>query len=144
MIFGLLALIAAAIFTGAALYVNVAEQPARLLLDDRALLTEWKPSYKRGAAMQAPLALVGFLLGLIAWWQVSHPGFLVGAIAMIAPWPWTLIGIKPTNDALLATEPDKAGPQTRALVVKWGALHGARTVVSALATVTFLWACMSR
>jgi hypothetical protein len=81
---------------------------------------------------------------LIAWWQVSHPGFLVGAIAMIAPWPWTLIGIKPTNDALLATEPDKAGPQTRALVVKWGALHGARTVVSALATVTFLWACMSR
>ena len=144
MTFGLLALTAAAIFTGAALYVNVAEQPARLLLDDRALLTEWKPSYKRGAAMQAPLALVGFLLGLIAWWQVSHPGFLVGAIAMIAPWPWTLIGIKPTNDALLATEPDKAGPQTRALVVKWGALHGARTVVSALAAVTFLWACMSR
>jgi hypothetical protein len=75
MAFGLLALIAAAIFTGAALYVNVAEQPARLLLDDRALLTEWKPSYKRGAAMQAPLALLGCLLGLIAWWQTSQPGF---------------------------------------------------------------------
>src|SRR5216684_8539811 len=115
MMFGHLALIAAAIFAGAALYVNVVEQPARLLLDDRALLTEWKPSYKRGAAMQASLALVGFLLGLIAWWQTSHSLFLIGSIAMIAPWPWTLIGIKPTNDALLATELERAGPPTRAL-----------------------------
>ena len=144
MVFGLVALIAAAIFTGAALYLSVAEQPARLLLDDRALLTEWKPSYKRGAAMQAPIALVGCLLGLIAWWQTSHGGFLIGAIAIIAPWPWTLIGIKPTNDALLATEPDRAGPQTRALVVKWGALHGVRTALGALATLAFLWACMPR
>jgi hypothetical protein len=144
MVFGLLGLTAAAFFTGVALYVNVAEQPARLSLDDRALLTEWKPSYKRGAAMQAPLALLGCLLGLIAWWQTSHPGFLIGAVAMIAPWPWTLIGIKPTNDALLATEPDRAGPQTRALVVKWGALHGVRTVLGALATLAFLWACIPR
>jgi anthrone oxygenase-like protein len=144
MTIGLLALTAAAIFTGAALYVGVAEQPARLLLEDRALLTEWKPSYKRGAAMQAPLALVGFLLGLIAWWQTSHSGFLIGGIAMIAPWPWTLVGIKPTNDALLATEPDQAGPPTRALVVKWGALHAVRTALGVLATTAFLWACLSR
>jgi hypothetical protein len=144
MVFGLVALIAAAIFTGAALYVGIAEQPARLLLDDRALLTEWKPSYKRGAAMQAPIALVGCLLGLIAWWQTSHGGFLIGAVAIIAPWPWTLLGIKPTNDALLATEPDQAGPQTRALVVRWGALHAVRTVLGALATLAFLWACIPR
>ncbi len=144
MTFGLLAMIASAIFCGAALYVNVAEQPARLSLDDRALLAEWKPSYKRGAAMQAPLALVGFLLGMLAWWQAAHPGFLIGAIAMIAPWPWTLIGIKPTNDALLATDPDKAGPKTRALIVRWGAIHGVRTALGALATVAFLWACTPR
>src|SRR5258708_35033068 len=144
MMTGLLAWTAAAIFTGAALYVNVAEQPARLTLEDRALLTEWKPSYKRGAAMQAPLALVGFLLGLTAWWQTSHPGFLIGGIAMIAPWPWTLIGIKPTNDALLATEIDRAGSQSRALIVKWGALHAVRTALGTIAIVAFLWACASR
>ena len=144
MTFGLLALIAVALFTGAAFYVNVVEQPARLTLDDRALLTEWKPSYKRGAAMQAPLALVGFLLAVIAWWQTSAAGFLIGGISIVAAWPWTLIGIKPTNDALLATDPDKAGPQTRALVVKWGALHAVRTGLGALATVACLWACLTR
>ena len=142
MLLGLLALVAAAIFTGAAFYVNVAEQPARLLLDDRALLTEWQPAYKRGAAMQAPLALIGFLLGMLAWWQAAHPGFLIGAIAMIAPWPWTLIVIKPVNDALLATALDQAGPPTRALIVKWGTIHAVRTALGALAAIAFLWALM--
>jgi len=144
MISGLLALTAAAIFTGAAFYVGVVEQPARLALEDRALLAEWKPSYRRGAAMQAPLALVGFVLGSIAWWQASHAGFLLGAIAIIAPWPWTLLAIKPVNDALLATGPDQAGPPTRALILKWGALHAVRTALGALATTAFLWACMPR
>jgi len=143
MVGGLLALMVASIFTGAAVYVNFAEQPARLMLDDRALLAEWKPSYKRGFAMQAPLALVGFALGLMAWWQASHPSFLIGAIAMIAPWPWTIFGIKPTNDALLATELDQAGPQSRALIVRWGGLHAVRTALGAIAVVAFLWACMS-
>jgi len=140
MTIGLLALTVAAVFTGAALYVNVAEQPARLLLDDRALLTEWKPAYQRGAAMQAPLALIGFVLGLVAWWQAQHAGFLIGAVAMIAPWPWTLLVIKPVNDRLLATAPEQAGAASRALIVKWGGLHAVRTALSAIATLAFLWA----
>ena len=144
MTIGLLALTVAAVFTGAAIYVNVAEQPARLMLDDRALLTEWKPSYKRGAAMQASLALVGFVLGIVAWWQVSHPGFVVGAIAIIAPWPWTLVVIKPVNDALLATVPEQAGPPSRALIERWGMLHAVRTALGALASLAFLWAWLSR
>jgi hypothetical protein len=143
MAIGLLALTVAALFTGAAIYVNVAEQPARLMLDDRALLTEWKPSYQRGAAMQASLALVGFVLGMVAWWQVSHPGFVVGAIAIIAPWPWTLLVIKPVNDALLATTPEQAGPASRALIERWGGLHAVRTALGALASLAFLWACLS-
>jgi hypothetical protein len=141
---GLLALTVAALFTGAAVYVNVAEQPARLTLDDRALLTEWKPSYQRGAAMQASLALVGFVLGMTAWWQDTHVGFLIGAIAMIAPWPWTLLIIKPVNDALSATALDQAGPTSRTLVIKWGSLHAVRTALGALASLAFLWACLSR
>jgi hypothetical protein len=94
--------------------------------------------------MQASIALIGCLLGLIARWQTSQAGFLIGAIAMVAPWPWTLIGIKPTNDALLATGPDSAGPRTRELIVKWGVLHAVRTALGALATIAYLWACMTR
>jgi hypothetical protein len=143
MAFALLALIASAIFTGAAFYVNFAEQPARLTLDDRALLTEWKPAYQRGAAMQAPLAVAGFLLGMLAWWRIEHIGCLIGAIMIIAPWPWTLIVIKPVNDALLAIDSDQAGPQARGLIVKWGTVHAVRTALGGLATAAFFWACMS-
>jgi Anthrone oxygenase len=144
MTIGLLALTVAALFAGAALYVNIAEQPARLTLDDRALLAEWKPAYKRGAVMQASLALVGFLLGLASWWQAPHAGFLIGAAAIIAPWPWTLLVIKPVNDQLLATAPDQAGVASRELIVKWGTLHAVRTALGAVATLAFLWALMTR
>jgi anthrone oxygenase-like protein len=143
MLFGHLALISASAFAGAALYVNVAEQPARLMLDDRGLLLEWKPSYKHGFAMQAPLAVVGCILGLIAWWQARELGFLVGAVLMIANWPWTLLGIMPTNNALIAINPAETTPQTRALIVKWGSLHAVRSVLGSLATIAFLLGCSS-
>jgi Domain of unknown function (DUF1772) len=71
MLSGQLALIAAALFTGAAIYISAAEQPARLDLGDQALFIEWRSAYKRGFAMQAPLALVGSVLGLSAWWQTN-------------------------------------------------------------------------
>jgi hypothetical protein len=143
MMIGHFALMVAAMFAGAALYINVAEQPARLALDDKALLAQWKPSYKRGLAMQAPLAVIGCVAGLIAWWQTEEPGFLLGAILMIANWPWTFLGIMPTNNALMAIDPADATAQTTALIAKWGSLHGVRSALGCLATMAFLWACIS-
>jgi hypothetical protein len=93
--------------------------------------------------MQAPLAIIGFLLGLAAWWQTGHWAWLLGAAILIANWPYTLLGIMPTNKILMATEPASAGPDSRALIEKWAALHAGRTALGVTATLTFLWASMN-
>jgi hypothetical protein len=137
---GHLALVAAAIFTGAAFYINFAEQPARLSLDDHSLLAEWKLAYKRGYSMQAALAIAGFLLGALSWWLTSRLAFVAGAVLMVANWPWTMFGIMPTNRTLMATKVPDAGAHTRALLVTWNNLHAVRTGLGGLAVVAFLLA----
>lgn len=144
MLSGQLALIVAALFAGAAVYINVAEQPARLRLDDRALLTEWKPASLQARVCDAGLARSHWLpcgcVGLVADGQL---GLAAGAVVLIANWPYTLLGIMPTNRKLMATEPAGAGPESRALIERWGGLHAVRTGLGLAATSIFLWAAMS-
>jgi hypothetical protein len=140
MVAGLLALVLAAAFTGAAIFVNIAEQPARLALDDRAALLEWQLSYKRAAPMQAGLAAIAALLGFWAAWQTRDWRWLAGALLILANWPYTLLAIKPTNDRLHAIKPEEANAQVRQQIVSWGRLHGRRSAFGVAATLMFLWA----
>ena len=142
MLAGALALVVAAVFFGAAFYINFAEQPARLALDDRSLLAEWKPSYKRGFAMQAPLAIIGFILGVVAWWQTGAWLWLFGALLLITNWPYTIFGIMPTNNKLMAVDPLNGDPDARRLIEKWAKLHAVRSALGFAATLIFMVALL--
>jgi Domain of unknown function (DUF1772) len=135
-----LALATAAAFTGAAIYVNVVEQAARLGVDDKALLAEWKFSYARGFAMQASLALASALFGLLAFWFTRDWRALLGAALIFANWPYTLLVILPVNKRIAATVPDAAGAGTRDLIQTWGRLHAGRSALGLAATLVYLWA----
>jgi hypothetical protein len=140
MLAGQLALTIAAVFTGAAIYVNIAEQPARLQLDDRSLLAEWKPAYKRGYMMQASLAIVGGLFGLAAYVSSLDWRWLLGAVVLLANWPYTIFVIMPANRRLMDTPPEAATAETRRMLERWGTLHAARSVLGLMAILIFLWA----
>jgi hypothetical protein len=132
------ATLCAALFAGAAMYINVAEHPARMRLETGGAARQWAPSYQRATWMQAPLAVIGFLAGAAAWLLGGGTGWLVAAVFLGAVVPFTLIVIMPTNHRLLAPGRDLASAETRALLETWARLHAVRTALSLLAAVLFI------
>jgi hypothetical protein len=123
------------LFSGAALYIIVVEHPARMGLETQIAVRQWAPSYKRATWMQAPLALVSFLAGVVAWLIGAGIGWLVAAVLIGAVVPFTFVAIMPTNDRLLATDRDLGSAETRRLLERWGTLHAVRTRLGLVATV---------
>lgn len=98
-----LAVLSCGLVAGAALYISVGEYPARLDGGSR----------KSGTVMQASLALIACLAGVVAWWQGGGWIWLLGAALIGMVVPFTLV---PT----------------------WARLHAVRTVLSLLALIAYL------
>jgi uncharacterized membrane protein len=134
-----IAILASGLFAGAALYINLVEHPARVQCGTELAVTEFGPSYHRATLLQVPLAVVGFVAGAISWFSGNELGWLVGAIALGAVIPFTLLVIFPTNKKLLDPALDRKSPLARELLDRWGALHAVRSILSVAAFILFVF-----
>lgn len=134
----LLATLCAALFAGAAIYINFVEHPARMSLGVAAALAEWRPSYRRATFMQAPLAIVGLLASVGAWATGAGRAWLLGGVLLGAVVPFTLLVTFPTNKQLLDPAIERDPNKARLLLERWNLLHGVRSVLGLVALVLFL------
>jgi Domain of unknown function (DUF1772) len=132
MLIGLLALICAAFFAGAAFYINTAEHPARMRIPASYAVLQWRPSYARGFAMQATLAVIGGCAALWQWYAAGNIAWLFGGVLLLANWPYTLLAIMPINHRLEA-EGAEMNAEAPELLRRWNRLHMVRTGLSLLA-----------
>jgi hypothetical protein len=136
----ILATLACGIFAGAAIYITLVEQPARLSCGVALALTEWRPSYARGSIMQAPLAILGSVFAFSSWWMNKDPDWLLGGVLLFSVVPFTLIVIFPTNKKLQSNELDLSPAQAEHHLRLWSKLHAVRSALSFLAFLIFLFA----
>jgi hypothetical protein len=139
---GLFAFAAASAFVGAALYVNVVEQPARLRLDARAMVREWKPSDRRGFMLLSILALIAAILACLEYTRGSDVRWLIGGTVILASWPYAYFVVVPVNVWLYAIRPEGAAWIVRDLMRDWGLLEWGHTAIGLAACGVFVWALL--
>jgi uncharacterized membrane protein len=132
----LVALLCGGIFAGAAVYISVVQQPA--VLQAGVAGRVFAPLYDRATSMQASLAVIGSLAGLLAGVTGSAGSLsIVGALLLFAVVPYTLVRIKPLNDALREPSRDPDAPETLRLLGEWGRRHHVRSLAGGLAFLCF-------
>jgi hypothetical protein len=132
------ATLACGLFAGAALYITLVEHPARLRSGTPAAVAEFRETYPRAAAMQAPLAVAGGVLALVAWLAGESIAWLVAGLLLVWVAPFTVIVIAPTTHRLQDTTLPHDSLEAASLLRRWGSLHLARTATSLAAFVLML------
>ncbi len=135
-----IAILASGLFAGAAIYINVAEHPARMECGLPLAATVFGPSYRRAAVMQSVLALIGTFAGIVAWRLGGGAVWFAGSVSLFFVVPFTFMAIMATNKRLLDARLDRTSEEARTLLVRWGRLHAVRSVAGFLSFVLFVLA----
>lgn len=134
----LIATLSSGLFTGASIYINLVEHPARMQTGIRPALAEFAPSYHRATVTQVSLAVAGFLSALIAWRFRSDVRWLIGGGLLVSVVPFTALVILPTNKRLLDPATANDLDLAEKLLTRWGRLHAVRSVLSLASLSMFL------
>jgi hypothetical protein len=137
---GLFAFAAACAFAGAALYISVVEQPARLTLNARAMVREWTPSNRRGFIMLSMLAIASSILAYTDYARTGDVRWIIGGTIMLATWAYAYFAIVPVNIWLFALEQGGSALTLRELMRDWGLLEWGHTAIGLWASGVFAWA----
>jgi uncharacterized membrane protein len=138
-ILGAVAILATALFTGAAIYISLVEHSVRFSVDPIDALRQWRLSYQAAAPIQASLATIGCLAAILTAlinrqfvWALA--GVLIGSVI-----PLTLLIIMPVNQALFAFPLNAQSNEIQNMLLAWGQWHAVRSLLSLAALVLLIW-----
>ena len=139
MLLEILSTLSAALFAGAATYINLVEHPARVECGADLALTEFRVSYRKGAVVMGSLLMLGFLSGTAVWVISFYIGWLIGAVLLLTLIPYTLILIFPISKRLLDYSMERNNSVRLGLLIRWGKLHTVRTLTGITALLIFIF-----
>lgn len=147
------AITATSLFCGAANYVSLVEQPARMQVPLREAARQFGKSYPRAALLQPFYTFSSCAASATRYWKTfpavtlyrqsktMQQAHLVNLVIMGGCLLWTLVFMLPGNKALLAAE-RKSAPCVKQLLQTWGWQHSLRSVASAAALFVLLTASL--
>jgi hypothetical protein len=139
MLLEILSTLSAALFAGAATYINLVEHPARIECGADLALMEFRVSYRKGAVVMGSLLMLGFLSGTAVWLISFYIWWLIGAVLLLTLIPYTLILIFPISKRLLDYSMERNNSVRLSLLIRWGKLHTVRTLTGVTALLIFIF-----
>jgi hypothetical protein len=136
----LIALIMACVFTGTGLHISLSERPARAMMADRPMLACWRATFRRVMWLQSILALLGGIAGIVAWRLHGDDLWLLGAAALLANCPYSLVAVLPMSRPLRGAAIAEAGPETTRRIRRLGRLHHLRPALGFAAVLLYAFA----
>jgi len=136
---GLFAFAIACAFFGAALYINIVEQPSRLALDARSTIREWTKSNRRGFVMLAVLAIVSALSGYTDYIRSGDVRWLIGGTIILSSFLYAYFVMTPVNILLYGIRRNAPSSAVREFVRDWGLLEWGQTAIGLAASCMYGW-----